>query len=158
MTEVAPFVDLLKDPARRAESARAQEEARERWAHVVKRTPAQANYLFGLARAERALKADEVDADVLAEAFALQGRFAEAAALTTEEERREGYVARARAIETTGAFTCDCPAELITPSPADAKGKREPMRHPVETVYDGTNEFTISRCRKCGALSAEVTG
>jgi hypothetical protein len=129
--------------------------------HVTTRTPAQANYLFGLARADLALARwgeDPSALSLLAEGYALQGRFSEAADLEPDVEKAGEYTARAVAIAHAGSFQCECPPVTVKPSRRDAKGERSPTRHAIEEVFDGERTFRISKCLACGALSAEAAG
>lgn len=148
------LLEIIRDPARRAHAAAEQDEERARRGRA--RTPAEANYHFGLARASLALQAEEVDPDFLAEGLALQGRFREAAGLATDEARRAEYEARAVALENAGVRLCGCGEVHVAPSRMDARGERTPMHHPVEDVHDGERTFRLYRCRGCGAISAEV--
>lgn len=154
----ASFLQLLEDPARRAAAARVQAEKRAEREDVTARTPAEANYLFGVARAELALGHVESEgaASRLAEGYALQGFFAGAAAVETDEERRAEYEAKARAVAHPGEVQCGDPETTVERKRGDAKGQRVSVRHPVEEVFDGSRFLTISKCRVCGAYSAEV--
>jgi hypothetical protein len=154
----ATFLQLLSDPARRAEAARVQAERRAERSDVTTRTPAEANYLFGVARAELALAHVEAEgaASRLAEGYALQGFFAGAAAVEQDEERKMEYEAKALAVAHLGAFQCGDPETQVERKRGDAKGQRVPLRHPVEEVYDGSRFLTLFVCRVCGAYSAEV--
>lgn len=153
------LVAALLSEERLGEAARVQAERRAKMEHVTSRTPAESAYLFGLARAEHALSLLDAQGDaasVLAEAYALQGSFGEAAAVEPDAEKRAGYAARARAIERAGSFICECPPESWRPKRGDAKGETYRTRHPVEEVFDGERAYRISKCLKCGAVSAET--
>jgi hypothetical protein len=158
----APFLELLKDPRRRAEAAREQAERREKFPHVVNRTPAEAQFLFGVARVESVLalleEANEEEEafllDQIAEGLSLQCRFEEAAAIARTEERVKEYQARALAVKTPNTDLCICPPVIVSPSKHDAKGVREEARHPIEKVFDGQKELTLYQCRLCGTISA----
>lgn len=165
------FLELLKDPVRREKAAQEQEERREKNSHVTNRTPAQANFLFGMAIERQAQS--QLDAyvsqgepsgsqrfvdlrDRFAEAFALQAGFAMAAEVTGNEERRAEYLAKAEAIKRAGEKLCECPDITVRPSKVDAKGLREPTRHLLDEVYDGERVYSFFKCRGCGAINAEL--
>lgn len=158
--ERAGFLELLQSPERREEAARVQAERREKNSHVTNRTPAQAEFLFGMARVESILPVlDQSDnpeflLDQLAEGYALQCEFEEAARVTPSEERRQEYLAMAEAIDHLGRDLCGCPSVIIKPSHYDAKGEREEARHPIKQVYDGRRTITLLKCRSCGKVSA----
>lgn len=166
MQEEPAFLELLKDPARREKARQDQEERRAKNSHVLNRTPAEANFLFGIAKERQVLgqlegldpesgnKQFDFLREQLAEGYALQARFDEAATSSVEPEKIDSYQKRAKAIEKVGELTCSCPATIVTPSKVDAKGNRSPARWPIETVSDGERTFTISRCRTCGAINA----
>ena len=154
----------LLDPEILAQADKDQAALRLKNAHRVANSPAQVNYRFGLA-IERAVL-DSIQSDDftnagaerlarLGEAYALQGRFEDAAAVTPDQAYKAAYEARARAMRSTGARLCLCPPYVQKPSKTDAKGTREPTQHKIEEVWDGNRAITFYRCGVCQVISAE---
>ncbi|HKS27828.1 MAG TPA: hypothetical protein VJS44_08415 [Pyrinomonadaceae bacterium] len=156
------FLELLLDPARREEAAREQGERREKNQHVAARSPAQATYLFSVGREQAVLEqlregADEerraVLYEQLAEAYAGQGKFEQAAAVSLSEDK--GYAERAEAVKALGRKRCPCPEAIRVPSKRDAKGERVETQRRVEEVFDGQTLIGIFTCISCRKMSAK---
>lgn len=154
----------LLDPENVAKADQDQAALRLKNAHRVPNSPARVNYVFGCSIEQNVLNSIQSDdfshagADRLArlgEAYALQGRFEDAAAITPNLAYKAAYEARARAMQSVGARLCLCPAYLVRVSPTDAKGTREPTQHKIEEVFDGDRVISFYRCGGCQKISAE---
>lgn len=164
------LLETISTPERREQAKREQEELREKFGHRLAQHPAQANYLYGMAREQQAL--DQLQAiqdgrltntdertkalyNQVAEALALQARFEEAATITESEPHRAEYLAKAAALTNVGVG-CQCPTTMTTPSPHDAKGVTSPARQRVQEVFDGRAIVTLTKCLICGAFAAQI--
>lgn len=153
---------------RQQEAADDQAKLREAQSHRVSSSdPARAMYFFGKGRERMLLQSIQPDdftpagalrLTQLGEAYALQGRFVEAAAVTKSEAHQKQYEAQAKAVAALGSRQCLCPIYWIEPSKTDAKGIRVENHHPIKQIFDGERYITFLRCRNCNALSANGTG
>jgi hypothetical protein len=164
--------EQLFTPERRAENERKQAALREKYGHKLEQNPAQANYVYGLAREQmvldqlEAIREGTLEADderqqqlytQLAEGLALQGRFEEAAAITFSAPHKEEYRRKAQALSAAGVPACTCPREVTEASPTDAKGTTRPAQVQFEEVWDGERMVAFVRCLLCGGVGAEVS-
>jgi hypothetical protein len=155
--------EIVMDPKRREQAREWQKELRARFGASLSRHPAELTYHRGVSRVEMALNvlsAAEVSEEYrtyltnsLAEGLAMQGRFREAADTTLSAVHKAEYEAKAKALEALGT-DCECPLEVVLPSPVDAKGTRIPARVKTERVFDGKNTITLTRCIICGGIVA----
>lgn len=170
----ADIIKLLNTPERRAESARVQAEAREEFGHRLAHHPAQANYVYSMGREQLALDQLQVIADEengqdddaarrtalynqLAEGYALQGRFNDAAAICIDARLEEEYREKAAAMTAIGDHLCDCPETTTIPSATDAKGQTIRTHTRISEVWDAKGKQVVAffRCGKCGCVSAK---
>jgi hypothetical protein len=164
---VTNFRDLIDTPERHAQAQAWQKHLRERLGPAVIKRPAQLHYIYGVHREKMvldqlALLRDSADTDERVihlrnqwgEALALQGRFHEAAEVTTSILHRREYLAKGEAIAALGS-DCECPVEKVVPSPTDAKGARQSNRVLVESIFDGEKFIALSLCLNCGGLRAK---
>lgn len=166
------LLDVLNTPERREQARKDQEEMREKFGARLANHPAQANYLFGLARQQQALDQlaaveDEVIDSAgenkrrialfnqLAEGLALQGKFEDAVSICQSEPYRAVYEAKALAVKHIG-IGCQCPPTIVKPSDRDAKGEVSQSKQKVEEVFDGTAVIAFFRCLLCGRVSANI--
>jgi len=170
---------IINDPERRATAAAQQAKLRAELGHRLAQNPAQAQFLWGQAREQQTL--DQLSALTaedapemgeaalrgrtielyrqLAEGYAAQGRYADAVAASEagqDGERRAEYEARRDAVESISQARCEHPAEVVEPSPTDAKGFKRKVRTEIERVYDGGRVIAFLRCSECRAVSAEI--
>lgn len=157
------MLDVLLDPVRRQKAADDQIKLREKHGHRVPNDPALVHYFWGCAREDQALASlqpDDFQADQsfflnqLAEGYAAQCRFAEAAAATKSDAHRTDYLEKAKAVEGLGSIRCDCPPTLNHRLPNDAKGLNVSSQKPVERLHDGEKLIVLNRCLHCGTISA----
>jgi len=153
----------LLDPGRQREASEDQAALSLIKSHRLADSVPRANYLFGCSLEQKILStilSDDFTAggrerlNRLGEAYALQGRFEDAATITTDPAHQAAYALRARAMQSIGV-RCACPAVVFRPSKTDAKGDRHVTQHKIEQVFDGSRIVTFFRCAECGALSAE---
>lgn len=152
--------EFLQDPERVKEQREEQAKRRGEFPHVTSRSPAQSNYLFGMARVEQALARLKVKPDdpalfeQIADGYALQAMFEEAAAFSLDEKRKVLYRERAEAVKNIGVQRCACPSVVRVASKRDAKGEEAKTQRPIEEVWAGGRVVQITRCEFCGVLSA----
>jgi hypothetical protein len=150
------MLEALLDPTRRAKAAADQEKRRETMGHLVSRDPAVSNYNYGLARERFALSLPEGPARdaILVEAYALQGRYADAAKLADDRSHWQ-YGARMCALNGLNQRQCSCPDRTIETQAGNAKGQYVPTLTKIEKVFvRGEAVVTFYRCRLCGYISA----
>lgn len=162
------LLDTLLAPARRLEGAQEQDALREKMQSRLPHRLSQSNYLYGLARESMALVGLEslhshgIDdpsllspvLEQLAEGYALQSRFVEAATTATSASAQKEYAAKAEAVAAIGLRRCNCAPTVHYRLPSDAKGLTLPSLSETDKVWDGRREIVFSRCRLCGTLSA----
>lgn len=158
------MLDVLLDPSRRAKAAEEQESLREKHGRRVVTDPALATFFWGVG-IERTvleqLQSDDFSEEgarllkQLADAYAAQARFDEAAALVQDDTARQArYLAYAAAIHNIGTRQCNCPATITYPNPHDAKGHVIDSLRDVLRASDGEHVFALFQCRHCDAVSA----
>jgi|SRR5580765_1999257 len=162
--------ELVTNPERRAKAQAWQAELRQRFGPSLNRHPAELAFVYGVDREKmvlgqlQAFKNLPLDTperqrhfefwnNSLAEGLAMQGRFREAAAISCSEDHARTYTEKATALEAFGQ-QCECPTTMVLPSARDAKGERVPARVKVESVFDGKNHISLSRCLHCAGLFA----
>lgn len=175
------MLTALLDPERREKAARDQEKLRAILGPRVVRRPAQAKYLYGMARERLALDQLSLAGDVadisstpdlanqLAEGLALQCRFTEAAAIAASEPHAAEYKAKALAVEHVNEQMCADPptqphgghhglsADAIANHPgevAGVKARQESTQLAFEELFNGKVTIRFTKCLLCGALSA----
>lgn len=160
--------DLLLAPERRAKAAETQTLRREKLGHLVLTDPAQIKYRWGIQRELHV--SDQLQAlqtsgrpdaqreatlyNQLAEGKAAQGKFAEAATLSTDDTARLEYAAKAVALAEPGS-RCDCPAKIQQRQPRNAKAIETDVRIPAEVIWTGEQHVTLLRCTLCETYSIE---
>lgn len=160
------LLEIISTPERREQARKEQIEAREKFGARLAKHPAQANYLYGMAREQQALDQlavlprdggeNEAHAlNQLAEGLALQGRFEEAAEVCQSEPHKQEYLAKADALSRVG-IGCQCPPTIVSPSPRDAKGTTSQAQPATDEVYDGTAVIQITKCTLCGTVAANI--
>lgn len=156
------MLDILLDPERRQKAVEDQAKARAKFGHRIITDPAQSRYFVGQAREQSILAALEgVTAEdqkthwvnQLAEAYAMQGRFTEAAEVVQSPAHKAEYEAKADAVANIGQ-RCDCSDTIHFPLPNDAKGRIEPSQTEVIRIFDGTKTIIFRRCAYCKTISA----
>lgn len=156
------MLDILLNPERRQKAAEDQAKARDKFGHRIITDPARSRYFVGQAREQSILAALEGVTDndqrahwlnQLAEAYAMQGRFTEAAEIVQRPEHKAEYEAKAKAVLNMGR-KCDCPDTIHFPLPNDAKGRIEPSQSEVIRIFDGIKTIIFRRCAYCKMISA----
>lgn len=156
------MLDILLDPERRQKGAEDQAKARARHGHRIITDPAQSRFFVGQAREQSILAALEgVTAEdqkahwlnQLAEAYAMQGRFSEAANIVQSSAHKADFQAKAEAVSRIGT-RCNCPSHVHYPWPGDAKGRHVPAQTDLKRVWDGKSLIVFRRCTQCGLISA----
>lgn len=164
------MLELLLNPQRRAEAVEEQAALREKLGHKIDRHPAQIKFLHGLERERIMMPAIEdvysgvntapdilpILLDRLAEGYALQGKFREAANIAQSAERQAEYESKAKAVEAIGVKQCPCPPAANRRKPGDAKGENYPTSTPIEEIFDGRRFITLTRCSICKTISARL--
>lgn len=162
----AKVLEFITDPERRAAERKRQEVEREKRGHLLRTHPAHMNFAFGEAKESLALDLLDVPHDhketlrllnQLAEAYALQGRFREAAQATMDLELKSFYGVRADAVASLNMRRCNCPSAIQIKHPTDAKGQTVNQQPPIEEVFDGQRIVTFTRCSNCKSISAKVS-
>lgn len=157
------MLDVLLDPDRRRKAAVDQSKLREKHGHRVPNDPALIHYLWGCAREKAALaliQPDDFQTDQslalnqLAEAYAAQARFAEAAATTRSAAHKADYLQKANAVANIDQRLCGCADSFNHRVPDDAKGFNVPSQKPIERVHDGEDLIVLSRCLHCQTITA----
>jgi hypothetical protein len=175
-----PMLDTLLDPERRQKAQEDQVKLQALMGPRVMRQPAQAKYLYGLARERMALdqlaeKGSGVTAEdepglflQLAEGLMLQGKFEAAAAAAPEGPHKQEFEAKLAAINSIDEQQCaDPPTRQVPTDGISALAKREhadqvdaaqsrmeATQLPFEKVWNGKQTITFTRCLVCGAISA----
>lgn len=163
------MLTTLLAPESREKAAAGQVRLRERSGARVAEHPAHVKYYFGLSLEEKTLarlqivgnveSPDKQQVDLLlnriAEAYACQARYEEAAAATQSADHQTEYKKKAQAVGAIGSRQCDCPLVSIVPSKKDAKGERLENLQKIEEVFNGDRIISLSRCRLCGSYSAD---
>lgn len=156
------MLDILLDPTRRQKGAEDQAQARAKFGHRIITDPAQSRYFVGQAREQSILAALEgVTAEdqrihwlnQLAEAYAMQGRFTEAAEAVQSLAHKADFQAKAAAVANIGK-RCDCPDTTHFPLPNDAKGRIELSQTEIKRVWNSKELIIFRRCAYCKAISA----
>lgn len=156
------MLDILLDPKRRQKGADDQAKARAKFGHRIITDPAQSRYFVGQAREQSILAALEgvTAADQkthwlnqLAEAYAMQGRFTEAAEVVQSPEHKADFEAKAEAIANIGRW-CDCSDMIHFPLPNDAKGRIESSQTEIKRAWNGKELIIFRRCAYCKTISA----
>lgn len=160
------MLQTLLDPERRKKAAEDQAKLRATMGQHVARNPAQANYLYGLARERMALDqlgalsdfTDLSDTHVehlraqLAEGLAFQGQFDKALGIASDtDKRRATYAAKQAAIERVGEIICGHP---LTRRNAD--DLEESLHVLIQKVWNGKVEIVFTRCLECNTISANA--
>lgn len=156
------MIEALMDPERRKVAQEEQMERRELKGHKLANHPAVANYRYGVAR-EKLVRPQLGDPqrgkvpsimDSLAEGYALQGRFGEAAAMAATESFKSQYATNAIAVGQLGVKQCACPDSMTVRQPGNAKGKVVPSFRMTDHVFDGEKLIVFRSCLICQSVSA----
>lgn len=156
------MLDILLNPERRQKAAEDQAKARTKFGHRIITDPAQSRYFVGQAREQSILAALEGVTDndqkahwlnQLAEAYAMQGRFTEAADVVQSPAHKADFEAKAEAVSNMGK-RCDCSDTIHFPLRNDAKGRIEPSQSEIKRVWNGKELTIFRRCAYCQTISA----
>lgn len=154
------ILDAVSTPEARQAAAETQSLRREKLGKSLSQTPAQANFRFAQARLEslqHQLKAATFGDRVyqaIAECYAIQGHFDDAAETLPEGPQRTLYEAKGAAVRNLDVQRCACPPTVRRASKTDAKGTEEATQRPVDDVWDGERNMVVTRCSLCGTFSA----
>lgn len=171
------LLDTLLDPDRRQKAREEQVKLQALMGPRVMRQPAQAKYLYGVARERMALDqlaqqgAGEASQEVflqLAEGLMLQGKFEEAAQVAPEGLHKREFEQKAVAVSRVNDQQCADPLKQSTQAHgissqaqnehsgqvAAAIARQEATQLPFEKIWNGKQIITFTRCLICGAISA----
>lgn len=162
--EPAAIAAFVSTPERREIARKENEERREKFGHRLAQTPAHYHFLFGKST-EIAIRA-QLHAEPnrhylgcpvyrrLAEAYAMQARFQDAAETSDAGQQRATYEAQATAMRALNVKLCECPITRQVPDGKTGFGRKEDLFVLYAEVYDGKRHILIRRCCLCQTLSA----